>query len=248
VYALFLFVASVVDIPTRAVSQISGPIIAQANERGDKAEVQDIYSKAARTLFLIGASIFALIALCVEDLFGLTGRGAFYGEYVILFVVLGLIKIIPATFSAAAQILVYSRYYQLTLYITLTLGLINVLLNYFFITTIFQDTPLTGVCMATAIAIALQYFLLVLFVWIKFGIHPLHHKMLTTALIVMVCYGLAFFTPATPIDLVNIILKSIVFLIPFSYLIYTFRISDDVNGLIDQVALRIKNRDFKNTI
>lgn len=256
VFSLFLFLAGIVEVPARAVSQISGPIISQANDRGDIGEISLIYQKSSITLFLIGVALFALIFLSIEDLFSMTGRNDFYKDYFILFTIMGLVKMISTTLSTVNLIVLYSKYYRYAFYLTLFMSVGNVLLNYYFITAVFKATPLTGVAIATSIALATQYLIKVIFVRIKFGIHPFNIKMLVVIGAALICFGLASLFPSISMASVNpivgsflsIIIRTILFAIPFVYLVYTFKVSEDMNNLMDQLITRIKNRDFKKLI
>ncbi len=108
----------------------------------------------------------------------MTGRNTFYSEFFILFSILGLVKMISTSLSTVNLIILYSKYYRYTFYLTLFLGISNVILNYYFITQVFKATPLTGVAVATSIAFVIQYLVKVLFVKAKFGMQPFHFKML----------------------------------------------------------------------
>ena len=235
VYVLFLALAGVVEVPARAINNISGPIISQANDRGDLQEVKLIYEKSSRTLFLMGVGVFSLIFLSLGDLFVMTNRGAFYSDFFTLFTVLGLVKVVSMTFSSVNQIILYSKYYRYTLYLTLFLGVSNLILNYYFITSVFVESPLTGVSIATGIAFAINYLVKVVFVWTKFGIHPFHFKMLLAVVFAAMCFGIAFVVPSFNIPSLNVIIssflsiaiRSLVFAAPFVYLVYTFKVSED---------------------
>ena len=122
------------------------------------------------------------------------------------------------------------------------------ILNYIFVTDVFSDQQIVGICYATAISIGVYFLFLVIFVALKFRIHPFSMKLLYGLFCALICFGLAYFMPMTSIPLVNIVLRSVLFSLPFLYAIYRLHLSEDINAIIDLVIERIKNRDFKDII
>lgn len=248
IYFWFVFLCSLIDTPGRSVSSISGPIVSQAIHKGDFEEVNTVYQKSAITLFLVGAAMYALIFLSIEDLIHWMGKAELLIPFVMIFGILGLVKLAQSTLVMSGQILVYSAYYRVMLYITLFMAATNILLNYWFITDVFSDQIIFGICYATAISTLIQYTIMVAYVWFKFRIHPFSWKMMYGFLAMASCFTLAYYIPMPDIHILSIGLRSLLFGVPFLYLIYRFRLSPDINAIIDLSISKIKNRDFKNII
>jgi|GEM_PF-2772109 len=248
IYMWFVFMGTLIDTPGRSVSGISSPIISKAISRGDFDEVNTVYRKSTITLFLVGIAMYCLILLSIEDLILWIGKTELLVPFILIFGILGLVRVMQSTMVMSGQILLYSKYYRVMLYITLMMGVINIVLNYWFITDIFSDQKLFGLCYATAISITAQFAIVGFYVWTKFHIHPFSKELLYGIICMILCFTAAYFIPMTNTPLLNIVLRSAVFGLPFLYLIYRFRLSPDINSIIDLGIEKIKNRDFKNII
>ncbi|MBT8221226.1 MAG: oligosaccharide flippase family protein, partial [Bacteroidia bacterium] len=129
IYSFFIFMTAVIEIPARSIVQISSPILSKAHENLDYKEIQKIYSKSASILLIFGLGLFLLIFLNLDDIFAIMGKSSLLGGLVALFAILGVAKIFTLIFYVAPQIIMYSKYYRFILYVTITLGVLNTVLN-----------------------------------------------------------------------------------------------------------------------
>lgn len=247
-YVLFLFMASVINLPSRSMMAIASPIISDALAKEKIEEVQSIYSKSALTLMMTSVGLFALIFMNFGDIFLLTGESDYFDELIWVFVGLGLSQIVSTSFRAASQIIAYSKYYKYILFATLFMGVINVVLNWMFINHWMADQPLIGVAVATAISLILYVLLLVCFIKWKFDLWPVGREMIYGISIICTVTLAALLLPSVGIPLIDIFIRSCVFVSLTALLIYHFNISSDINALIDKVISAIKNRDFGGLI
>lgn len=247
-YTLFIFMAQVIDLPSRSMVSIAAPIISKSLTNNDLSEVRVIYNKSSLTLFMVGIGLFALIFLNLKDLFKLTGESEVMDGLILVFVVLGIGKILSTTFKTSGQIILYSPYYKFLFYVTLMLGVLNVILNHFFINYWMVEAPLIGVAIATAISLIIYTCCMIIFVKVKYNLNPLHVDMLKVLFIFGVIAFGAYVIPSTTVPLLDIIIRSALFSLVSILAIYHFKVSLDVNKVIDKVWVAIVNRDFKNII
>ena len=67
-YAIALFIANVIAIPTNAINQITAPILSEAFKENDLAHVKMLYQRSSINLLVIGLLLFVGIVASVEDL------------------------------------------------------------------------------------------------------------------------------------------------------------------------------------
>jgi O-antigen/teichoic acid export membrane protein len=149
VYSTALFIATVIEMPYRAVSQISTPIVAEALNQNDMVKVKDIYRKSAINQTLVGLAIFLLIWINTDSIFAMMPNGEAFkaGKYVILFI--GLSKIFDLLTGVNSAILGNSKFYFFGLYFMFVLAAIAITSNYLLI----PQLGIIGVGIATALSI-----------------------------------------------------------------------------------------------
>ncbi|EMR03199.1 hypothetical protein ADICEAN_01677 [Cesiribacter andamanensis AMV16] len=69
IYTTVFFMAVIIEMPRRILSQISTPLLSQAFERRDMGLAQRIYQKTSINLFLVGALLYVGIVCNLPALF-----------------------------------------------------------------------------------------------------------------------------------------------------------------------------------
>ena len=236
IYSTALFIATVIEMPYRSISQISAPIVADGMKNRDMKMIEDIYKKSSINQSLIGIFIFLAIWINADNIFSMMPNGDAFraGKYVILFI--GLSKIFDLLTGVNSSILANSKYYYYGLYFMFFLAGIAILLNYLFI----PIYGIIGVGIATAISILLYSSLITFFVKIKEGIHPFSINTLKLILIGALCFVINLFIPFFNNIFLDIFLRSILVLGVYTLLVYSTRISNEMNDLILNQLKKIK--------
>ena len=237
-YGKASFIANVLDYPSRSLNQIASPIISKAWEEDNTAEISMIYKKASANLFLIGCLVFLVIWYCLDDIVNLSSDPSTFPQARMIFLLLGISKLVDSLTSVNHYILVYSKAYRYSLFFLLFLGAMNVVLN-------FKLIPLQGIvgaAMATAISLFVFNVFRTVFIYFKFGLSPFSISNGKTFLLMLVFLGLYYVIPSTSIPLINILYKSA--FVGFAYIgvAYFWRISDDANTLGLDLINRILNK------
>lgn len=238
IYKIASFISNVIEVPSKAVNTISGPIIAQAWQNQDMEEIQAVYKKSSITLGTGGLFIFILIWASVDDIFLLTPRADLLssGKYVILF--LGIGKILDMLTGVNSLVIGLSAYFRFNLIAVLLLALLNIMLNYTLIEKL--HLGINGAALATMCSLALYNIAKLLFIWIKFKLHPFSMATLKVFVIALFAYLPTLILPATPFVLLNIAIKSSLAAGIFVPLVYFWNISSDISGLIETVLNKIR--------
>jgi len=228
VYTISLFIGNAIAIPTGAILQIASPIVADAINRDDFAQVDDLYAKSSLNLLVFGVLFFTLVMSSILDLFALMPGNDFNpinGYYIVL--TIGLAKLLDMATSINSQIINYSKYYRFNVVAILLMALINIILNLILI----PSFQVVGAAMATFLSLTLYNMIKVIFIYIRFGIQPFSMPTLAVLLIGTICFGLTALVPDTGHAISNIILKSVLLGGLYILLVIRFKVSEEFNKL-----------------
>lgn len=231
IFIVAAYIAGVIEIPRKAIGQISIPLISTSLVNEDYAHLRMMNQKSALNQLLVGGLFFLLIWVSIDDIFYLIPKGETYGEgkYVVLF--LALVKVIDIATGLNTEIILYSKYYRYATYFIIGSAIIGVLLNIWLI-------PLygfIGAAIATTITTLLYSMMKMVFVWYKFQILPFTHETLKIVVMLGGLYLLSFLWPAYDhtvlTTMLMVFLRSVVIMIAFAYLILYFKVSEEINQL-----------------
>ncbi len=112
---LRMFIAVIIEIPKRSLSQVLIPLVVQANKDHDIKTLNVLYKKSSINQFLIGTMIFLIIWLNIDSLFSLIPNGDIYrqGKWVVFLI--SLAKLFDMLTGINAEIVGTSRYYKMDL-------------------------------------------------------------------------------------------------------------------------------------
>ena len=237
IYVMAVYFGSLFNIPMMSVFSIANPIISDSSDKGDTDNIRKIYEKSSINLLVIGLMGLMLIWLNIDDVFSLMSKGEIYaqGKYVILY--LSVAKVIDMATSVNGAIIAHSKYFRFNLYAILLLGLLNILSNYFFI----NSMGINGAAIATLSALAIFNLVKFFYVIKRFDMQPFTWNSLKAVIIFAVVFtGGMYFDFALDGLMLTILVKIIVLSGIFGLLVYVFKVSEDINGVIHSILNRIK--------
>jgi len=227
-YTVAVFIATVISVPSRAMHQITYPMTAALLNQGDTKGLAVLYQKSSLTLFIVSGLLFVLIVLNLNDLYLLLPE-TYRGGFSIVFLI-GLAKLFDALLGNNNAILYNSDYYKAILILGVFLAACTILFNWALIPRI----GILGAALATFLAIFIYNILKLIYVKQKFDLQPFSTDsfkvMGLLILISTVFYFIQF--PFHPI--LNIVLKSILICIVYIGILYRFKISEDVFGILSK--------------
>jgi O-antigen/teichoic acid export membrane protein len=230
IFALALYIISMVEIPRRSMTQIVTPLIASAWKDNNIGAIDDIYKKTSLNQLIIGGFIFMLLWLNIDYIFHLIPNSDTYiqGKYVIFF--LGCAKVFDLATGANGEIIGFSRYFRFGLYSVLFLVICAVTTNFFFI----PKYGITGAAMASAISIFVFNLIRYIFLLIKFRLQPFTSNTFWVLLLACITWISVFYLPQQNNNLLNITINSGLILILFLGPILIFRLSPDISTLFSK--------------
>lgn len=229
-YSTFLFMALLIEIPTKSILQITGPVISEYLESNYMDKVNRIYKKTSLNLFLLGTFVFGILLINIDLLFIIMKNGHLFSPFKYLFIFLGIAKLVDMITSVNSSIIAYSKYYKYNSLFLLTLTVINISLSYYLL----NYFGIIGVGIATLVSVTFFNLLKSLFIYKKFNLHPFSTNHLYPISIFLLSFGL-YLWEVTSINIWIInIFKSIVLTIMFYLLIIRKNISPDLNNMLNK--------------
>ena len=226
-YAVGVYIASVIGIPSRAMQQIINPITAKELNANNLEEVDNLYRKSSLNLLIIGGLFFLLINVNIVELYSIINKPEYaVGIYVVL--VISISELIKLSLGTNGAILTNSRYYRILFYYAIGMAVSVVVLNKIFI----EMMGIQGAAMATLIVVTIFSILKILYVKLKMKIQPFTSKTLILLGIIGLLY-LVFGFMALPFHpLLNIVIKSSLLIAVFGLLVVKIKLSPDMNQIL----------------
>ncbi|MRH99720.1 oligosaccharide flippase family protein [Kriegella sp. EG-1] len=225
-YAVAVHIATVIIAPSRAMHQITYPMTAELLNDNNLVGLKALYQKSSLTLYIVAGLVFLMIILNLNDLYQMIPSEYRGGFFVVLLI--GLIKLYDSFLGCNNAILFNSEYYRAVLWLGAFLAAMTILFNMWLI----PEFGMDGAAMASFLAVFIYNTCKLVYVKTKFNMWPFTKETFkVTALIVLV--GALFssfqfnFHP-----LINISLKLFLMTTMYIGILYRFRISEDVFGVL----------------
>ncbi len=233
-YAVAIFISTVIVVPSRAMTQIVAPITAKLMVENKHDELNDLYKKSAITLQAIGGFIMMLIFLNIKEMYHLIPKDYSGGIWVVFMI--GLSKFYDVLLGNNNSIIVNTKHYRTVLFFGVFTVFLMIGLNMIFI----PSFGIEGSAFATLLTVMIYNTIKFFYVVKKMNLFPFTYKTLYSLGILAVCFPLFYFWDFPFYTLINILLKSILISIFYWYLNYKLQISEEVNKVIISVFKKIK--------
>lgn len=234
VFSIAFFMASFIDIPTRAIISITTPHIAQAMKDRDHERTSTLYQQTSYYQLFVGLVIFALLWANIDNIYSIMPQGELYRGGKHAFLLLALAKIVEITLTGSHPIVSCSPYYHWNLYYTLGFCAVAFLANLYLI-------PLWGVegaAAATLLSNLVCYGLQQGLLWHRLGIHPLSTRQLLLLPLVGVLFLLGWLLPSWNNSWIDLILRSAALLLATLGLGYVLGLSPEAEAFVRQRIFR----------
>lgn len=214
--------ASTLQIPAAGMFALYAPIISDYLKSENFADLQTKYKEVAKLLFFIGAVLFSCIFLGIEDLFRLMPTYDNLKDSIPVILILGFSVLVNMATGFNGEIITYSKYYRFNLIAILFLIVLNLGLNFYFIS--YTNLGISGVAYASFISMTLFNVSKLLFIYKKFGLLPFDKGFMKMALIFgLSCLGI-YYLPETSSHLFNLVYKIGLSLAINIFVIYKLRL------------------------
>ena len=227
VYSVGIFIATVIVVPSRAMLQIIYPITAKLMSENKMQELNELYKKSAINLQVFGGLILVGIFLNINQMY-LIIPGDYSGGLSAVFLI-GIAKFYDVILGNNNAILLNTKYYRMVLLFGVLLVVMMIGLNMLLI----PLYGITGSALATLISVLFYNTIKLLFIVKKMDLYPFGPTTVKSFGIILLILAVFYFWEFPFDPIMNIVLKSLLITISYVYLNYKFKISTDINFLID---------------
>ena len=182
-YAVAVFIATVVEIPGRAMFQILNPMVAKAINTNDNKNLNELYQKSSTNLLIICGFFFLLINLNIVSFYELMNN-QFYADAIWVVLIISIAKLIQMSFGCGPAILATSSFYKITLPFSISMAISVYFLNDYLI----DLYGINGAAISTLIVLFLFTVLKVLYINFKLKIQPYNLNTIKIIVLISVLY------------------------------------------------------------
>ena len=234
-YAVAVFIATVVEIPGRALFQIVNPLVAKALNTNDFTELKMLYKESSLNLLIISGLFFLLINLNIVPFYELMDNPS-YGTAIWVVLMISLSKLILMSFGCGPAILATSKFYKITLPFSIGMALSVYFLNDYLI----DLMGINGAALSTLIVVAVFTFLKIIYLKSKLNLSPYSFNSVKTLFIIgslfLIFENISF--PFKGISL--IIINSLIIGLVYTLVVYYSNLSGTLNKFLMNVLSKLR--------
>ena len=238
IFANGVTLASTLQIPAIGMFALYAPLISNYLKDGNFAELHVKYKEGARLMLFIGAILFSCIVLGIEDLFRLLPAYEKLKLTIPIIQILGFSVLLNMATGFNTEIITYSKYYRFNMIAILSLIVVNIALNIYFLTS--TDWGIIGVAAASFISMALFNIGKLAFIYRKFKLLPFDRSFALLAVIFAISGTAIYFLPETGMPLADLVYKTGLSLAVNVIAVYKLRLVYQVNVTIDKILGMLK--------
>ncbi len=240
IYTIAYFIGSLLEVPRRAISQITTPLVSKAWSENDLTQVNTLYQKSALNQTIAGTLLFLGIWINLDNLFLLMPKGNIYaeGKYVVFWI--ALLRWFDMFFGINSELLLQSKHYRVNLLFILALAVVMLVSNYICI----LRMGIIGAGFATCMSFLLFNFIKYTYIWQKFNLHAWQKEIFFVAFWGILTYLLGLLLPVFEVSassknvthiLSNMVIQSIFAGLFFVSGVLYFKWSKDVNAVFEKI-------------
>ena len=230
IYTIVLYMAEVVNMPSRNITPISAPLAADAMKNNDIKTAQGLYKQVSIHQCLATSCLLLIVWANLDNIYSVIPNGDIFseGRWAVLF--LGLSKLIYGTLNFGNTLISYSKYYYWTLFITIFLTVLTICTNLYFI----PRLGLSGAALATLITCVISYSYQQYIVQVKLKANPFSWRHLRIVAMLCILFGVNYIIPSmrSISPWLDIVVRTTLIVVLATVMIYYFQISPQINWFI----------------
>ena len=226
-YSLYLFIATVISIPMRALAKISIPIITNSWKENDIKQISDIYKRTSLIQIIFGVLLYVGIIINKENLFVILNKPEYSANFAI-FYFLGIAILIDVTVGLNSEIIASSKYYRYDALFNMILLGVSIIANLILIPVLGG----IGASIASAISFFTFNFIKWLFLYVKYKMQPIDYKQVLVVLTGVACLVINHFIPQIKGLYFDIVVRSSAISVFYLSALYFMKVSWDLNDRV----------------
>ena len=228
IYTTAFYIGMIIEIPRRAISQISIPFISENIKKKNFSKIEKNYKDVSIHQMLIGVLFYVILILNIDNIFNLIPNSEKFSAGKDVVYIVGLSRLVIMAFSYNSELISLSKYYRFTVITIIALAILTITLNIFLI----PDYGMIGAAYASLISLVLFNLIKYSFIKIKMKITPFSINSIKTILLGVFVYFAVLSIPDNDIIIVDILIKTIISSFIFVISVYALKISPELNKLI----------------
>ncbi len=231
-YATAYFFMTAIMVPMRSVISIAGPLISSNINQNNMEALKKVYLPSSLNMLIFSGFVFLGVWVCVNELMLVLGDKFGQIKWVLLF--LGTGKILESIFGLNQHVIIYSKYFKWDSLFQIILLALTIVTNLILI----PGYGINGAAFATLIAIVINQLLKSILVYARFRIQPLNSKSLFVMFIIVITILFSEHIPILISPILSLVIKAALFTLVYFIIIYIFRLSTDLNNLVNKYLKR----------
>ena len=227
-YAVAVFIATVVEIPGRAMFQIINPLVAKALNEENFIELKNLYSQSSENLLIVCGLFFLLINLNIDSFYMLLNNQE-YSDASLVVLIISSAKLIQMSFGCGPAILATSKFYKITLPFSIAMAVSVYFLNDYLI----DLYGINGAAISTFIVLLIFTVLKIIYIRYKVKLQPFNFNSIKIFTSILLIYFFNSYINLEFSPLIEIIIRSIIILITYVLVIYFFGVSKKMKDLLN---------------
>lgn len=236
VYTNAFYMATVIEIPKRAITTTASTLISHAFQKQDFAAIASLYRKTSLNQAVIGALLLIGVWANLPNIFALMPRGDIYSAGSSVVLIVGLGKLIDMLFGPSSEIIGLSRYYWFNLVVITILAVVVVVSNYLLI----PRFGIEGAAYGTIFALFLYNFIKFMFIYLQFRMQPFTAGTLKVVMIAAFTGIVSYLVPRIEHVVADILVRSAVITSLYGGLVLLTSTSEEVNRLFGDALRRFR--------
>ncbi len=229
-YAVAVFIATVVEIPGRAMFQIINPLVAKALNENNLKELSNLYSKSSINLLIVAGLFFLLININIKPFYNLMSNPS-YGDAIWVVLMISTSKLILMSFGCGPAILATAKFYK----ITLPFSILMAIAVYFLNDILIDIYSINGAALSTLIVVFVFTVLKTLYIKIKLNISPYSTNSIKVLVSILVVYFLLNSFDLNLNSFLEIAVNTFFILFLYLVIIYKLEASKAINSFINNL-------------
>tara|TARA_Y100001968_G_scaffold14259_1_gene11531 strand:- start:41 stop:1528 length:1488 start_codon:yes stop_codon:yes gene_type:complete len=230
IYTTAFYIAIIIEMPRRAVSQISTPILSKLFKENNLKSIKNYYKIVSINQLIIGSLLFLLVISNLENIFSLIPNKDNFIKGISIVPIICIAKLITMSSSFGSELILMSKHYKFSVTSIIILAIITVISNYFLI----PIYGINGAAYAALLSSIIFNLIKIIFIYYKYRFLPFSIKSLYVIIITIITFLIIYFLPSNQNYILDILFKSLFIMIFFVPIIYLFKVSIDLNKLIDK--------------
>lgn len=239
IYSIGVMLASALAIPATGMYAIYAPQVSALVKSGNIKVLGEKYVETSKLLFLIGAILFGCVILGINSFFQLLPTYEKLVQSIPVILILGVNVLLNMATGFNSEIISYSKYYKFNIFFVLILVVVNISLNYYFLSQ--TNLGIIGVAFASLIAMCLFNAFKLWFINKKFGILPFNSTYLKLFFVVAIIVSTLYFMPDFSNTIVNLLVKLLANIVLALLISYKLKLVYSLNFWFDKMLTKLKN-------